>query len=186
LEYPYEPDTARSLLAEAGFSENGRKLIVEITVPSNYTMHIDTAQVIASQLEKIGVETSIKLVDWAAWLNDVYFSRQYMSTIISLDSPDVSPRGFLSRYHSQNNGNFINFKNAGFDEVYDSCLTETDYRNRISLYREAQRIITSNAASVFIQDIFYFKVFRAGAFKGVLNYPLYVIDFASIYGTAKN
>jgi peptide/nickel transport system substrate-binding protein len=183
LGYPYEPDTARSLLDEAGFSEGGRKLSIEITVPSNYTMHVDTAQVIASQLDKIGVDTSIKLVDWATWLNDVYLNRQFMSTVISLDSPDVSPRSFLSRYHSQNSSNFINFKNSNFDRVFDSCFTETDYRKRISLYREVQRIITANAASVYIQDIFYFKVFRAGAFKGVLNYPLYVIDFASIYGT---
>ena len=80
----------------------------------------------------------------------------------------------------------IYFRNENFDRVYDLCLTETDQRRRNSLYREAQRIITGNAASVYIQDIFYFKVFKSGSFGGVLNYPLYVIDFASIYGIEKN
>jgi len=186
LSYQYNPGTARDLLKEAGFSENGKKLSLEITVPSNYTMHVDTAQVIASQLEKIGVQTSIKLVDWATWLNDVYINRQYEATIISLDSPNVSPRSFLSRYQSQSGSNFINFKSADFDRVYASLVTETDHEKRTALYKEAQRAITSNAASVYIQDIFYFKVFRAGAFGGVLNYPLYVVDFASIYRTEKN
>ena len=186
LTYEYNPDKARSLLAEAGFTEQALGLSIEITVPSNYTMHVDTAQVIASQLKNIGVETTIKLVDWATWLSDVYINRHYMTTIISLDSPVVSPRSFLSRYHSQDGSNFINFRNAEFDRVYETCLTETDQRRRIGLYREAQRVITANAASVFIQDIFYFKVFRSGAFAGVLNYPLYVIDFASIYGIEKN
>jgi len=42
-----------------------------------------------------------------------------------------------------------------------------------------------NAASVYIQDILYFIALKGGVFSGALNYPLYVIDFASIYGTDK-
>jgi peptide/nickel transport system substrate-binding protein len=186
LTYHYEPETAKALLAEAGFSESSRKLALEITVPSNYTMHVDTAQVIASQLAKIGVDVSIKLVDWNTWLSDVYFGRQYMSTIISLDSSVVSPRNFIARYLSTSGSNFINFSSADFDGVYNSILAETDYEKRIRLYKEAQRVIADNAASVYIQDIFYFKAFRAGAYSGVLNYPLYVTDFSAIYGVEKN
>ncbi|MDR0323442.1 MAG: ABC transporter substrate-binding protein [Treponema sp.] len=185
LEYPYEPETAVSLLSQAGYNSHN-KLSLEITVPSNYTMHVDTAQVIAGQLAKIGIDTSIKLVDWTTWLNDVYFGRQYMSTIISLDSPVVSPRSFLSRYRSGGGENFINFKNVDFDKIYDAVLAETDNPGRIRLYREAQQAITANAASVFIQDIYFLKVFRGGAFSGVYNYPLYVVDFASIYRIDKN
>jgi len=180
LEYRYNPEKARSLLAEAGFDGQNRKLTLEITVPSNYTMHVDTAQVIANQLEKIGVLVNIKLVDWNTWLTDVYFGRQYQSTIISLDSPNVSPKSFLSRYHSTAGNNFINFKNAAFDVIFDRILVEKNDDERIRQYKAAQRAITENAASVYIQDIFYFFVMRGGLFSGILNYPLYVIDFASI------
>ena len=182
--YQYNPDFARTLLAEAGFGEN--KFSLEITVPSNYTMHVDTAQVIVSQLEKIGVDATIKLVDWATWLSDVYRGRNYMATIISLDSAVASPRNFLSRYHSNSGSNFINYKSGQFDTVYDTILTEMDETRRIRLYKEAQRVISTDAASVYIQDILYYKAFRGGTFSGLLNYPLYVIDFASIYGIDKN
>jgi len=185
LSYPYEPQTARSLLAEAGFNDN-RRLSLEITVPSEYNMHVDTAQVIVSQLEKIGVNASVKLVDWNTWLSDVYRGRNYQATVISLDSQIVSARNFLARYRSDNSGNFINFINVEFDKVYDSLLTETDEEKRKQLYKDAQRIITSNAASVFIQDILYYKVFRSESFAGVKNYPLLVVDFSSIYGIKKN
>ncbi|MDR0443166.1 MAG: ABC transporter substrate-binding protein [Treponema sp.] len=185
LDYPLDLELARSLLAEAGYNEQ-RKLKLEITVPSNYTMHVDTAQVIVSQLAKAGIDASVKLVDWASWLSGVYRDRQYQATIISLDSPNVSPRSFLSRYRSGNGTNFINFKDAAFDRVYDSSLAETDDEKRTYIYREAQRIIAANAASVYIQDIFYPKAFKINTFGGVLNYPLYVIDFASIYGIQKN
>jgi peptide/nickel transport system substrate-binding protein len=185
LSYPYDPEQARSLLAEAGFNEKNR-FTLEITVPSNFTMHVDTAQVIVNQLEKIGVNAVIKLVDWSTWLSDVYFGRKYQATVITLDSLSVSPRGFLNRYRSNESDNFINFKNADFDRVYDTALTEIDNASRIRLYKDAQRIITENAASVYIQDILYFIALRGGAFGGALDYPLYVIDLASIYGIQKN
>ena len=180
--YPLNHEKALSLLSEAGYGEGGRKLSLEITVPASYTMHVDTAQVIADQLAKTGIDVSIRLVDWATWLSDVYRGRRYQATIISLDSLYVSPKGFLSRYCSGDAANFINFNNADFDRIYAMILAETDAVKRIDLYRKAQQIISSNAASVYIQDIMGFKAFRAGAFGGVLNYPLYVIDFAAMYG----
>ncbi|MCL2761959.1 MAG: ABC transporter substrate-binding protein [Treponema sp.] len=180
--YPLDPAKARALLAEAGYGDGGRQLSLEITVPSIYSMHVDTAQVIAGQLAKIGINVSIQLVDWAAWLSDVYFGRAYQATIISLDSPIVSPKGFLSRYHSGDTSNFINFASADFDRIYDAILVEMDEGKRIALYKEAQRVISANAASVYIQDILGFQIFRAGAYSGAVSYPLYVIDFASIRG----
>jgi len=185
LSYSYNPELARSLLNEAGFND-ANKLSLEITVPSNYTMHVDTAQVAVQQLENIGINASIKLVDWDTWLKEVYSSRHYQATIITLDSLTVSPRGFLSRYHSESGNNFINFSNADFDRVFDSIKAEPDSAKRINLYKEAQRIITENAASVYLQDIMYYMTFRGGTYSGTLDYPLYVIDFSSIYRIDNN
>jgi peptide/nickel transport system substrate-binding protein len=179
--YPFDPARARSLLAEAGYGPGGGKISLEITVPSNYTMHVDTAQVIVNQLAAVGVPASIKLVEWAVWLNDVYQGRNYQGTIISLDAAAVSPRSFLARYHSGDGDNFINFSSAEYDQVYQAALTEPDETRRTDLYREAQRIISENAAGVYIQDIIGFQVFPRGKFRGVLNYPLYAIDLASVY-----
>ncbi|MDR2741288.1 MAG: ABC transporter substrate-binding protein [Treponema sp.] len=181
LKNPYPPDIAkaRSLLAAAGY-EKGFSL--EITVPSNYTMHVDTAQVIVNQLAKIGVTATIKLVDWPTWLSGVYLGRQYEATIISVDAPTISPRGFLARYHSANRSNFVNFKSPAYDRVYDAALTESDEQKRIGLYKEAQRILSEEAASVYIQDIIGFRAFPKNT-QGFVSYPLYVLDFAPIYRT---
>jgi peptide/nickel transport system substrate-binding protein len=179
--YPFDPAKARALLAGAGYGEGAGNITLEITVPSNYTMHIDTAQVIVNQLSAVGISATIKLVDWATWLSDVYRDRGYQGTIISLDAVNVSPRSFLARYVSTGGSNFINFKSGEYDRVYQAALAETGEVERIGLYKEAQRIISENAASVYIQDIIGFKVFPKGRFRGVITYPLYVIDLASIY-----
>jgi peptide/nickel transport system substrate-binding protein len=176
--YPRDIEKAKDLMREAGFP-NGFSL--EITVPSVYIMHVDTAQVIVSQLSEAGISATIRLVDWGTWLSEVYFGRNYQATIISLDANTVSPRSFLFRYVSGDNGNFINFKNPEYDRVYKAALLEPDEIKRIALYKECQRIISESAASVFIQDILGFRVFAADRFGGVVNYPLYVIDFASMY-----
>jgi peptide/nickel transport system substrate-binding protein len=179
--YPVDREKARALLSESGYGEGGQRLSLEITVPSNFVMHVDTAQVIVAHLAEIGINASIKLVDWATWLSDVYFGRKYQATIISLDSPIVSPKGFLSRYESGDNSTFINYANADFDRLFSAILAETNEYKRITLYKEAQRIISADAASVYMQDILVFKAVPAGVYGGILNYPLYVIDFASMY-----
>jgi peptide/nickel transport system substrate-binding protein len=179
--YPLNHEKALSLLSEAGYSGE-QKFSLEITVPSNYVMHVDTAQVIAGQLAKIGIDVSIQLVDWPTWLSDVYRERKYQATIISLDSPNVSAKSFLSRYRSDSNSNFINYADTNFDRVYDAILTELNEDRRIDLYKKAQQLISDGAASVYIQDIMGFKAFRAEAYDGVLNYPLSVIDFSAMYG----
>jgi peptide/nickel transport system substrate-binding protein len=177
--YSRDTDRAKRLLAEAG---QASLFPLEIVVPSNYTMHVDTAQVIVNQLKAAGINASIRLVDWATWLSDVYRGRKYQATIISLDDSGVplTPRSFLSRYLSGSGSNFINFNNPDYDRVYNAALSEPDEAKRSGLYKEAQRIIAASAASVYIQDIYSFKIFTKGRYSGVVNYPLYVIDFSTI------
>jgi peptide/nickel transport system substrate-binding protein len=180
LKNPYPPNTgeARRLLAEAGYASG---FPLEITVPSNYTMHVDTAQVIVNQLAGAGITATIKLVDWATWLSEVYRGRKYQATIISLDANNVSPRSFLSRYLSTSGSNFLNFRNEDFDRTYNTAQGELDETRRIRLYQDAQKIISANAASVYIQDILGFRVFPRGRYGGSRNYPLYVEDFSTVY-----
>ena len=176
--FPRDIEKSRQLMAEAGFPDG---FPLEITVASPFTMHVDTAQVIVNQLRVAGINATIRLVDWATWLSEVNRERRFQATIISLDSATVSPRGFLARYHSLSGSNFMNFRDAEFDRIFNEALTERDDQRRIWLYREAQRIISENAAAVFIQDILGFRAFTAGRFGGVVNYPLFLIDFASMY-----
>ena len=176
--FPRNIAAARSLLAEAGHPDG---IPLEITVSSNFTMHVDTAQVIVNQLADAGIRATIRLVDWATWLSEVHQGRRYQATIISVDSRTVSPRGFLERFVSDAGGNFVNFNNPDFDRVFSAALVEPDQARRIALYKEAQRIISESAASVFIQDILGFRVFPRGRFGGVVNFPLHVMDFSPMY-----
>ncbi|MDR2493658.1 MAG: ABC transporter substrate-binding protein [Spirochaetaceae bacterium] len=177
LGYPTDRGKARALLAEAGYADG---FPLEITLASNYRMHINTGEVLINQLAELGIAATIKLVDWGTWLSEVYYGRNYQATIISLDAPAVSPRAFLERYRSGAESNFINFESPRFDGIYRAVLEEAGEDRRIALYKQAQRVLVEEAASVYIQDIEEFVPFPKGKFSGLADYPLYVVDFSTV------
>ncbi|WP_411676038.1 ABC transporter substrate-binding protein [Caproicibacter sp.] len=179
LTHAYDQNTqkAKQLLSEAGYP-NGFSMA--ITVPSNYTVHVDTAQVMVSELKKAGVTATIHQVDFATWLSEVYTQRNYEATVISVDGTTLSPRSYLGRYLSDASNNFVNYKSPEFDSVYKQAENEPDEDKRVELYKQAQEILSKDAASVYIQDIANLNVLR-DEFSGFTPYPLYVFDASTIY-----
>ncbi len=174
--YDVNIDKAKELLKEAG-QEN---LKFKIRVPSNYQVHVDTAQVIANQLAKAGITVEIESVDWNTWLNRVYSKSEFEATIVSVDGPIAYPTSFLDRYVSTASNNFVNYHSEAFDETYAKALLETDDAEQVKLFKEAQKILSDECASVYIQDIDS-VVINSPAFGGFEAYPLYVDDYSAMY-----
>ena len=139
-----------------------------------------TAQVIANQLAKAGINVEIESVDWNTWLNRVYKESEFEATIVSVDGPIAYPTSFLSRYVSTASDNFVKFNSKAFDETYAKALEETDDAEQVRLFKEAQKIISDECASVYIQDIDS-VVINSPAFGGFEAYPLYVDDYSAMY-----
>lgn len=175
--YDRDVDKAKSLLEQAGY---GKGFSFTITVPSNYNVHVRTAEVIVNELSSAGIDAKIRQVDWATWLQNVYKGRQFEATVISLDGSIAYPSAFLSRYVSTSEKNFINFKSDAYDRAYLAAEESVDEAAQIDGFKKAQQILNSEAASVWIQDIAEFIVFNK-KFAGNRPYPLYVTDYSAIY-----
>lgn len=179
--YDVNLEKAKALLKEAGYPDG---FSFTVKVPSVYQVHVDTAQVIVNQLAKVGITMKIQEVDWPTWLEKVYTNRDYEATIISVDGSIASPTAFLARYVSTAHNNFVNFNSADFDAVYAKAVAAVDQAERVQLFKEAQKVISDEAASVYIQDISNILVYTS-AFTGFKDYPLYAVDFAAIARAAK-
>lgn len=175
--YSHDVAKAKDLLAQAGYP-NGFDMT--ITVPANYQPHVDTAQVIAQQLKDIGVNATIQPVEWSSWLEDVYNGRHFQSTVIGLESKNMTARALLQRFASDQSGNFVNYSNEVYDELYQRAITCYDDDEQTQIYRNMTRNLTENAANVYIQDMADLVAVRTGV-EGLTFYPLYVLDVSTLY-----
>ena len=174
--YSKDTDKAKELLADAGYADGFE---FTITVPSNYTQHIDTAQVISEQLKVIGVTAKIQEVEWNTWLSDVYSDRKYQSTVIGVDASTLAASSLLARYVSDAGRNFVNFNSADYDAAYANALATSDDAAKTGFYKECETILSKEAASVYIQDLPEFVALNK-KYTGYEFYPLYVQDIAKI------
>ena len=62
----------------------------------------------------------------------------------------------------------------------EKALSETDSAARINLYRECQKLMTDNAASVFICDPNRIVATKKNL-RGYTFYPVSFVDFAAWY-----
>ena len=177
--YTRDIEKAKKLLADAGYP-NGFEFT--IAVPSNMPPHIDTAQVLVEMFKEIGVSAKIELVEWATWLDEVYIGRNYQSTIVGVDARDATASDLLSRFVSTAADNFTNYSSPAFDKVYAQAKATSNDEEQTKLFKDCQRVLTEEAAAVYIQDLASFVVMEKGL-EGYLFYPLYITDFAAIYRT---
>ncbi len=174
--YAYDKEKAKALLAEAGLSDG---FTFTITVPSNYDFHVRTAQVVADQLAKVGITAKIELVEWSAWLSDVYVGRNFTSTIIGLDS-QLAPSDVLRFYPTESSKNFMNYSNAEFDSTFETAKSTTDSAAKIEAYKKLQQILTNDAAAAYLQSPAQLVAVSKN-WDGYTFYPVYVQDIATIH-----
>lgn len=172
--YPYDPEKAKSLLAQAGYP-NG--FAFELTVPSNYQPHVDTAIVLADQLSKVGITAKINQVEWGTWVDVIYKGRKFEGTVCGFDSSTLNASGMLARWVSDNSKNMINFDNADYDAAYAKAQETYDDNQQTAYYKQCLKILSDTAANVYLQDLADFVAVNP-KLQGFKFYPLYVIDMS--------
>ncbi len=164
---------AQELMTDAGYP-NGFDL--EITVPSNYEYHMQTAEVVAEQLKAAGINATINPVEWSSWLSDCY-----QSTISGITS-DMTPGYLTNRFQTDSKKNFVNFASAAYDEAYQKAAAALDPVEKAELYKQVQKILCDEAGSAFIQ-VPPITIAMDPKLAGYKFYPVYVQDMSTVYYT---
>ena len=168
-------EKAKELLKEAGYPDG---FTFTIKIPSNYDFHVKTGEVIVSQLAKVGIKAEIQLIDWSAWLSDVYAGRQHDATIIGLDA-QLAPSDIFRFYPSDSSKNFINYSNKEFDEMFAKAKASVDENEKAELYKKCEKILTDDAASAYIQSPAQLVAVNP-KLTGYNFYPIYVQDMSTV------
>jgi ABC-type transport system substrate-binding protein len=159
--YIYDPERARVLLTEAGYGPAQNRLSLTLLSASKSDVAQKELAMVATDLADVGVDLKIKYeTDWPTF--EAALSRaglQLYRYAWFADIPD--PDNFLNILcGSKSRYNFMRYRNSKVDRLLYQALVETDLIKRVSLYREAERIILEDAPMVPFMYLTFESVFQ--------------------------
>jgi peptide/nickel transport system substrate-binding protein len=146
---PYEQDAdrARQLLQQAGAGN----LSIDMMVTNEFPETIQAAQVMAAQLDEVGVNLNIRTEDFATWLDEQSqgnFDAFMLGWLGNIDPDDY----YYSQHHSSGSNNYQKYENPELDDLLDRARTETDEDARKDLYDQAAKIIVDDASYTYLYN----------------------------------
>jgi len=137
---PYDPARAKKLLAEAGYP-NGFEAVLKVAPQYYYTVR--TGEVLADQLQKIGVRVRIEQIEWGQWLSRVFKDAEYDLTIIGhAEAWDIANYADPKYY--------FRYDNADFQQLFKESEITVDDKARRELYVRMQKKLVEDAPVVWL------------------------------------
>jgi peptide/nickel transport system substrate-binding protein len=142
--YPYDPEKAKKLLAEAGV---GKDTTFNLFLPQNYELHVKAGEMYQAMLTKVGLNVKIKLVDWSTWISDVYRGAKYDLTVIG-HTGKLDPDGTLGGYGTE--GRYVKWINPRAAELIKKAKTVSGFENRKKLYDEVLELMAKEVPFMYL------------------------------------
>ena len=145
--YPYDPDRAKSLLAEAGYPD-GLEVVLDVDEP----VHAEPAQAIAGQLAKIGIDVKVNIGDpdqlWEKFLAKGMESMYMMHCNNILLDAD-----FCTGLHFDSQRRGLYYNSPETDELIVQGAAAPDREERKDIYHELAAKLHEEASVVFLWEL---------------------------------
>jgi peptide/nickel transport system substrate-binding protein len=152
--YPYDPERAKKLLAEAGYPNGFSTTLWVPESGSGMQAPVAMSTVMQSNLKAVGVNVSMQTMEWGAYLAKLRTKEQELfalSWMAGTEDPDMVMYPLLhSSQWTPIGPNRALYKNPRFDALLQQARLTTDQAKRAQLYKEAQRILVDDAPWVFV------------------------------------
>lgn len=141
--YPYDPDMARELLAEAGY-EDGVEVDLHYTI-GNTTLDEETAEAVQGQLAEVGIAANMDGRPVSALSQD-YANQTSTGMNFWSFAPVWFDPSFIMIVHFSSTGLYRYNASEEQDAMIDAAFSETDADRRIELYQELEEYLTLEKA----------------------------------------
>ncbi len=169
--YPYNPEKAKKLLAQAGI---GQDTVLELFLPQNYEIHVKAGEIYQDMLTKVGLNVKIKLVDWSTWISDVYRGAKYDLTVIG-HTGKLDPDGTLSGYGTKSR--YVRWINPRAAELIGQARKVSGFENRKRLYDEVLEIMATEVPFMYLGSSYRHTAVRKNVSDFRMTPKLDTFDF---------
>ena len=177
IQYSYDLGKAKELLARAGFSSGGLKLLA--TYMSGDEGERRSMELYKSELDKIGVDLEIRAMPWdSQWEAAKVNPAEAQDMFVMYWWPDfASPYSWLiNLFHSEDETmfNLAYYNSPAYDTLIDdgNIASGIDRDEGERMFIEAQKILMNDAAVIPMYDVNYVRIYRNN-FKGYRDNPAY-------------
>ncbi|MFN2377517.1 MAG: peptide-binding protein [Candidatus Binatia bacterium] len=156
-----DTDKARALLAEAGWKDSdgdgildkdGEPFSFRILTNQGNDQRLKTATIIQKRLRDIGVDASVRVLEWSAFINDFIDKRRFEAIVLGW-SLSLDPDQY-DIWHSSKTGpkqfNHIGYANAEVDELLEKGRRTFDEAERKRIYDRIQEILQQDQPYTFL------------------------------------
>ncbi|MDX5595456.1 ABC transporter substrate-binding protein [Pseudovibrio sp. SPO723] len=155
--YPYDPEKAKALLAEAGY--NGEEITFFVTEGGSGMLDpVAMGTAIQADLEAVGMNVKIETYEWNTFLGKVNPGLEGKAAMAEMawmtNDPDTLPFLALRTEAMPENGGFNSgyYSNPKVDELLEKARQVTEQAERAALYKEMQQIVQDDAPWVFVAN----------------------------------
>lgn len=144
---PYAPDSARALLAQAGWQPGsdgklrnaaGQPFAFELLVDKGNPTREQSALAVQADLQQLGMQVSIRTMEFAALVRDHVLTHRFAANLIWWTTPpDPDQYAFYATGQDNNN---VRWHNPRADSLLAAGRATLDPRQRQAIYKEFQRL----------------------------------------------
>ena len=173
----YAPDTAKQMLADAGYTE---PVEFTLSIRTGSTFYEQIATLIKSEVDQAGFSCNIELLE-SATLTDKYSSQSHQATILQWVDDYQDPSGVVGWTvdYDQAQCFYTGLNDEELDALYMAAQTEMDHDKRVEMYRDIQQQVYDNANVIplYRNDFAFARSSdRRPAGQPLLRVPGHVLD----------
>lgn len=157
----FDPALAKQLLAEAGWADtdgdgildkDGQPFSFRILTNQGNDQRLKTATIIQKRLRDVGVDVSVRVLEWSAFINDFIDKRRFEVIVLGW-SLSLDPDQY-DIWHSSKTGykqfNFVGYRNAEVDELLERGRRTFDDAERKRVYDRLQEVLYEDQPYAFL------------------------------------
>ena len=148
--YPYDPEKAKALLAEAAWDP---ARTVEVTWSKGFQTIELAAPVFQQQLAQVGVKVNLAPLESAAYLQKVVDAPDFDLAWFGGGSyrldPDVSSSYYMCANFTPQGGNTTHYCNEQLDTLFVQGRGTTDIAQRTEIYHQVARTLNEDVPTIF-------------------------------------